>query len=216
MTRILGIVGSPRKGSNSTALLEQILAGAEAEGAGVEVIEPAKLEIAPCRACANCSRGGCCNVKDDFQGVYDEILACDALVLATPVYFGAVSAQVKPLIDRCESFWTATYAQKDPLPPAPSGRRRQGVLIATAGQDREIMFKGPRVTFEFLMRSMQGQVYGELCYGDLDERGAIRRNAMAMARAQEMGRRLALGLEPEGGRPAMTAGTGPSLEGTRR
>jgi hypothetical protein len=60
------------------------------------------------------------------------------------------------------------------------------------------MFDGARVTFKYLMRSLQGQVYVELLYGGYDERSAILRNPVAMKRAYNVGRRLALGLEPEG------------------
>jgi hypothetical protein len=66
------------------------------------------------------------------------------------------------------------------------------VLVATAGQDQEIMFTGPRITFDFLMRSLQGVVLGELLYGGLDSPGAIRSNEPAMSRALEVGRKLVL------------------------
>lgn len=188
--RILGIVGSPRKRSNSTALLEQLLAGARAAGAETEVIVPWKLKIGPCLSCDGCAGDGVCIVKDDYQYVYDRILACDGLVLATPVYFGAVSAQAKLLIDRCECFWNRTYTLNEPLSHGPAGSKRRGVLIATAGQDREIMFSGPRVTFCFLMRSLKGDFFGELLYGNLDEAGAITQNAEAMDKAFAMGQAL--------------------------
>jgi multimeric flavodoxin WrbA len=191
--KILGIKGSPRKRANSTALLKQLLSGAASEGAETQIITPWDLEIAPCTACDGCFKTGRCTVKDDFQFVYNQILDCDALVLATPVYFGAVSAQIKPLIDRCQCFWARRYKLQAPMPPGPTGSRRQGVLIATAGQDRAIMFDGPRVTFEFLMRSLQGEVYAKLLYGGFDEQDAIRKNTLAMERAYETGRRLALG-----------------------
>jgi multimeric flavodoxin WrbA len=189
--RILGIRGSPRKGSNSTALLEYLLAGARSEGAETQIITPWRLKIKPCLACDGCVDDGLCIVPDDFQSVHAQILDSDALVVATPVYFGAVSAQLKSLIDRCESFWNQTYILKEPVPPGPAGGRRRGVLIATAGQDREIMFTGPKVTFDFLMRSLQGEVFGELLYGAMDEPRAIAQNETAMARAFAMGQALA-------------------------
>lgn len=195
---VLGVRASPRRRANSTALLHQVLAGAESVGAETEIITPGDLNLAPCLACNGCRTDGRCIIQDDFQGVYDQILACDALVLATPVYFGAVSAQAKLLIDRCESFWTMTYELRRPVPPGPAAARRRGVLVATAGQDREIMFAGPRVTFDFLMRSLQGEVFAELLYGGLDQQQAICQDGMVMARAFETGRRLALGLQPEG------------------
>lgn len=190
--KVLGIAGSPRKRANSTVLLRQVLTGAETGGAETELIRPNKLNIAPCLACDGCLKNGRCTVNDQFQAVYDQILACDALVLATPVYFGAVSAQVKVLIDRCESFWKMTYVLGTPMPPGPAGRSRRGVLIATAGQARDIMFAGPRITFDFLMRSLQGEVVAELLHGGLDEPGSIRRDTVAMAEAFEAGKRLAL------------------------
>ena len=189
--RILGIKGSPRNGSNSTALLEKLLDGARSEGAETQVIIPWRLEIKPCLACDGCVDDGLCMVRDDYQGVHAQILASDALVVSTPVYFGAVSAQLKSLIDRCESFWNQTYILKEPLPPGPAGGRRRGVLIATAGQDREIMFAGPKVTFDFLMRSLQGEIFGELLYGEMDEPGAVAQNETAMAQAFAMGQALA-------------------------
>lgn len=190
---VLGIVGSPRRRANSTVLLRQVLAGAEVGGADTQIIRPSQLNIAPCLACDGCLRNGRCTVDDEFQVVYEKILGCDALVLATPVYFGAVSAQVKVLIDRCESFWKMTYVLGAPVPPGPAGSPRQGVLVATAGQARDIMFAGPKITFDFLMRSLQGQVFAELLHGGLDEPESICRNAAAMAEAFEVGQRLALG-----------------------
>jgi multimeric flavodoxin WrbA len=196
--KLLGIVGSPRKGANSTALLERLLAGAREERAKVRAIRPWEMRIAPCLACDACFKHGRCVVKDDFQSVYDLILGSDGLALATPIYFGAVSAQVKPLIDRCQCFWAMRDVAQATMPPAPAGGQRKGVLIATAAQVRESMFDGARVTFKYLMRSLQGQVYVELLYGGYDERSAILRNPVAMKRAYNVGRRLALGLEPEG------------------
>jgi multimeric flavodoxin WrbA len=196
--KILGIKGSPRKRANSTVLLEQLLSGASDAGAATHIIVPWELDMAPCMACDGCTRKGRCTKKDDFQQVYDQILDCDALVVSTPIYFGAMSAQVKVLIDRCESFWSMTYILKTPMPPGPAGSQRKGVLIATAGQDREIMFQGPKITFDFLMRSLQGKTHAELLYGGLDEQGAIRQDEAAMARAYRIGRQLALQLPPEG------------------
>jgi multimeric flavodoxin WrbA len=194
--KILGIKGSPRKRANTTALLEQLLAGAQAEGAKTQVITPWKMQIEPCVACEGCYKDGRCIVKDDFQLVYDLILDCDALVLATPIYFGTVSAQVKPLIDRCECFWAMRDVVKAAMPPGPAGGQRKGVLIATAGQDLEHMFDGTRFTFEFLMRSLQGEVCAELLHGGYDDQDTIRENSAAMNRAYKVGQRLALGLEP--------------------
>ena len=53
------------------------------------------------------------------------------------------------------------------------------------------MFAGPKVTFDFLMRSLQGEIFGELLYGEMDEPGAVAQNETAMAQAFAMGQALA-------------------------
>lgn len=196
--KIMAIEGSPRRRANSTTLMEQVLAGARAAGAETSVVTPWNLEISPCTACYACNKEGRCTIQDDYQDVYDQILASDAIVLATPVYFGAVSAQVKPLIDRCESFWGMTRHQGVPLPFPPSGMPRKGVLIVSAGQDKEIMFTGPRVTFDFMMRTLQGEIFTELLYGGLNEPAGILENTAAMQRAFETGRDLTLSFHDKG------------------
>ena len=196
--KILAIVGSPRQRANSTTLMEQVLAGAQAAGAETSVVTPWKLNISPCTACYACREDGSCTIEDDYQSVHDQILASDAIVLATPVYFGAVSAQVKPLIDRCESFWGMTRHMGVPLPFPPSGMPRKGVLIASAGQDKDMMFAGPRVTFDFMMRTLQGEIFTELLYGDLNEPAGILENPAAMENAYETGRDLTLSFHVEG------------------
>lgn len=195
--RIVCIEGSPRRGSNSSILLDQVMKGARAGGAETALITPWRLEIRPCLACAGCHRTGRCTLKDDFQAIYDQIVDAEALVLATPVYFGAVSAQAKLLIDRCESFWSLRNVVGEVLPP--SGQPRLGILIATAGKDQERMFRGPRITFDLLMNACQGEVYAELLYGGLDVQRAIQYDGEAMRRAFQAGRSLASNLEERKG-----------------
>lgn len=99
--KILGICGSPR-GSKSTTLrlVGAVLDGAKASGAEVELIDICKLDIKFCNACQVCFKTGKCVHKDDFQGIYEKILAADGIVWGSPNYFFTVTAQIKTLIDR--------------------------------------------------------------------------------------------------------------------
>ena len=99
--KILGICGSPR-GSKSTTLrlVQAVLDGAKASGAEVELIDVCKLDLKFCKACQVCFKTGKCVHKDDFQGVYDKILAADGIVWGSPNYFFTVTAQIKTFIDR--------------------------------------------------------------------------------------------------------------------
>ena len=67
--KILGVVGSPRKGGNTDVIVGQVLAGAASKGAEVERLYLDDLQIRPCRACFNCAETGKCAVEDDFQTV---------------------------------------------------------------------------------------------------------------------------------------------------
>ncbi|MDD1762467.1 MAG: flavodoxin family protein [Methanothrix sp.] len=99
--KILGICGSPR-GSKSTTLrlVEAVLDGAKASGAEFELIDVCKLDLKFCKACQVCFKTGKCVHKDDFQGIYDKILAADGIVWGSPNYFHTVTAQMKIFIDR--------------------------------------------------------------------------------------------------------------------
>ncbi len=98
--KILGIVGSPRIGSNTDVLMERALAGAKAAGADVEKIILDRLEINPCRHCDSCVADGECAQADDMIVLYDKIRQADGLVLGTPIYWWGPTAQMKAFLDR--------------------------------------------------------------------------------------------------------------------
>jgi len=71
--KVLGIVGSPRKGGNTDALVEEVLEGARSKGAETEKIYLDDLKIRPCDACELCSENGKCVIEDDFQFIFQKI-----------------------------------------------------------------------------------------------------------------------------------------------
>ena len=99
--KILGINGSPRGSKSQTLILvKAVLEGAKASGADVELVDVCKLRIDYCNACDVCYAKGKCIHEDDFEGLYRKMLDSDGLILASPVYFRSVTAQLKTLIDR--------------------------------------------------------------------------------------------------------------------
>ena len=99
--KILGICASPR-GSKSTTLrlVQALLKGAKEAGADVELVDVCDLDIKFCNACQVCFKTGECVQKDDFQGLYEKMLAADGMVWGSPNYFHSVTAQMKTIIDR--------------------------------------------------------------------------------------------------------------------
>lgn len=98
--RIVAIYGSPRQKGNTSLLLERAVQGARDAGAHVDEVFLRDLKISPCLEIYGCKESGRCVIKDDFQAVYDQLLACRGLILASPMFFYAVSAHTKILMDR--------------------------------------------------------------------------------------------------------------------
>lgn len=98
--KILILSSSPRKGGNSDALCDAFAKGALEAKHEIEKIRVAEKKIKYCTACYACGESGKCVQKDDMALILDKMVAADAIVLATPVYFYSLCAQLKALIDR--------------------------------------------------------------------------------------------------------------------
>ena len=102
--KILAISASPRKGGNSDVLCDEFLKGAAESGHEVWKIRLAEKRIAPCLACYGCAETHVCVRNDDMAEVLEALKAADVIVLASPVYFYSVCAQMKTMIDRFCAF----------------------------------------------------------------------------------------------------------------
>ena len=98
--KVLIISSTPRKGGNSDILCDAFAKGAREAGNNVEKVRIADLSIGYCTGCYACQKTGKCAIKDDAQSVIDKMMAADVIVLASPVYFFSISAQLKALFDR--------------------------------------------------------------------------------------------------------------------
>lgn len=148
---VLIISASPRKHGNSDLLCDQFLAGAQEAGHQAEKIFLRDRKINYCLACDACKKnGGICAQKDDMAGILDKIIAADVLVLATPVYFYTMNAQMKTLIDR-------TVAKYPSL-----GTKDVYIIIAAADSSKEAM-----------ERTIEGFRGFFACFSDMTEKGII-------------------------------------------
>ncbi|WP_148372453.1 flavodoxin family protein [Bacteroides bouchesdurhonensis] len=100
--KVLILSSSPRRGGNSDRLCDEFLKGAEAAGNDVEKIFLKDKQINYCTGCSVCSMyGKPCPQKDDAADIIEKMIGADVIVMATPVYFYTMCAQMKTLIDRC-------------------------------------------------------------------------------------------------------------------
>ena len=186
-TKIVVLLGSPRKKGNSATLAQQVISGAEAEGAQVESFFLHGMNIQPCNACDACLKTTepDCIVDDDMQMLYPKLRQADAIVLASPIYWFTVSAQAKLFMDRCYAFegpgrnlladkrfaYVLTYGDSDPF--------NSGAVNALR-------------TFQDGMRYIGAEIAGTV-YGSASKPGEIARNEALMDKAFRLGQRLAAG-----------------------
>lgn len=186
--KVLGIMGSPRKRGNTDLLLDEALRGARSGGAEVEKIVVDDLNIAPCREYYGCFKDGKCVIKDDMEGIYPRLLEADIVILASPIFFYGLSAQVKALVDRCQALWARKYVLKQAGRPG-----RKGVLIAVGATRGKRLFEGPVLTARYFFQAIDVEYGGELLVRGVDKRGEIKEHPTALREAFELVRGLVQG-----------------------
>jgi multimeric flavodoxin WrbA len=183
---VLGLAGSPRRGGNSELLLDEALAGAREAGAAVEKVALSELCLSPCTACGACDRTGRCPIADDMQEVYERLLACTALVFATPIYFYSVTAWAKAVIDRTQALW----AQKYILKSVPAAATKKAALIAVGATRGKSLFDGPQLTMKYFFDAAGFACSDSLLLKGMDGKGAVLEFPEYFRQAREMGRSL--------------------------
>lgn len=185
--KVLGIMGSPRLEGNSDLLLDEALRGARSQQATVEKLVVDKLNITPCRECHGCLKDGNCVIKDDMVGVYPKLLDADGIIVASPIFFYGVSAQLKALIDRCQALWARKYVLKQTL----TDSVRKGAFITVGATRDERLFDGPKLTIKYFFRTINVEYMDEILIRGVDKRGEIKEHPTALSDAFELGSRLA-------------------------
>lgn len=137
--KVLCLLGSPRKGRNSATVAGWVASEAAALGAEVETVYLNGLTYRGCQGCYACKRDSeSCVVRDDLAEVLAKAAAADALVLASPVYYGDVSAQMKGFIDRTFSWLVPDYPFTEEKSRLGTGKKL--VMVLTQGHPDESLF----------------------------------------------------------------------------
>jgi multimeric flavodoxin WrbA len=189
VSRVLAVYGSPRRKGNTSILLNRSVQGALDAGAQVEKVILTDLKMSPCLEIYGCKETGRCVIQDDFQNVYDQLLACDGLMLASPIFFYAVSASTKILMDRCQSFWVkkhwidkVQYGQWEP--------KRKGLFISAGATKGKKLFDGTLLTVKYFFDVLNAELWKALLYRELDFEGDVLKHPEYLKEAYEAGREL--------------------------
>lgn len=193
MTSILAIYGSPRRKGNTTLLLKRAVEGAREAGGDVEEIVLRDLKMSPCLEIYGCKETGRCAIKDDFQVVYDKLLACDGLMLASPIFFYTVSAHTKILMDRCQSLWVKRYRlEKAPL--AKKEFKRKGLFICAGATKGKRLFDGVLLTVRYFFDALDMELWKSLLYRELDFEGDVLKHPEYLEAAHAAGKHFSRAL----------------------
>ena len=99
--KIVVLSGSPHRHGSTARLVDCFLKGAEEAGHEAVRFDTAFLNVHPCNACDACQgENGKCVYQDDMQKVAEALAQSDCVVLATPIYYYGINAQLKTVIDR--------------------------------------------------------------------------------------------------------------------
>jgi multimeric flavodoxin WrbA len=189
--RVLGLFGSPRRGGNTEILLEEVLRGAEKEGAKVERLYLSDFTITPCKECHGCDETGNCVILDDMEKIYPKLLEADVVILASPIFFYGVTAWTKALIDRSQALWVRKYLLKEPS-LGKEGKKRKGFFISLGATKGQKVFEGSILTVKYFFDVLNADYAGDLLFRGVEAKGDILKHPEALQQAFEAGRRLVL------------------------
>jgi len=187
--KVLGINGSPRIGGNTDILLDKVLEGARSKGAKTEKVILNNLKFSPCQECENLRDDGSCIIEDDMQPLYRKIEEADGVILASPIFFGSLSAQAKTMIDRFQCIWRAKYVLKIDI----FKKKKKGGFISVEASTREDFFDNAKAIVKNLFKTIDVSYKEELFCSGVDEKGSILKHPEVLKKAFALGERIALG-----------------------
>ncbi len=163
---VLGIQGSPRKKGNTNFLLSTFMGAAQKKGARTHTIDVTKKNILPCKEYTVCEKKGFCPIDDDVRDeIYPLLRQADVVVVATPIFFYNMSAQLKAVVDRCQMFWARKYKLKLKDPGA---NMRRGFLLSVGATKGKNLFEGLQLTTQYFFDAIWAKFEGSLTYRGIE------------------------------------------------
>ena len=179
--KALGIAGSPRANGNTEIITAHTLKAIGEEGIETELVSLSGLDIRPCNACMTCRSEETCPIDDDLWPVYMKMKDADAIIMASPVYFGSTTALLKALMER-----TGYIAYNN---GRPFDRKVGGPLAVArhAGQN----FTVAQITFWFEIMGcfVPGSTYWNVSFGRA--KGEVEKDEEGLRTAWNFGKNVA-------------------------
>ncbi len=176
---IIVLSGSPRKGGNTEQLIDAFVSGAS-KLHNVEVISINDYRVSPCIGCNSCFKreDKSCFQNDDMTSIYSKLMKADMLVIASPVYFYGISAQLKAVIDRCHNPIRDTFSIK------------QTALILVGAATLPELFDSIITQYELCLKFFNLKDSGKILVSGCREKGDVTKTD-ALRQAYELGTSIA-------------------------
>ncbi len=179
--KAIGVVGSPRKGGNTEILTRHTLEAIEEEGLTTELVQLAGLDIRPCNACMVCRKGEeRCPIDDDLFPLYLKLKEADAIILASPVYFGSATALLKAFMER------VGYIAR---PKMVFAGKVGGPLVVARRAGHNFTFAQIMYWFHINNFFMPGSTYWNIAFGR--EKGEVKGDEEGLRTARDFGKNIA-------------------------
>jgi len=175
---IVVLSGSPRRDGNTDKLVDAFVKGAESEGKHVDIFHVADMKIGGCLGCGHCFESkGVCIQEDDMVQILAALRKAEVFVLASPIYFFSVTAQLKLAIDR-------TYAQLRDKPPI-----KQAAMLLTCGANEARITEGAVAMYNNMCNFSKWESAGVIVASGLHAKDEIKgRNELD--KATELGKEI--------------------------
>ena len=173
--KILGIVGSPRRGGNTEVLVDEILSGAEQAGGLTEKVILNELNLKPCQACNSCHKTGKCIQNDDMSLLEEKMENSHIWVLGTPIYWWGPTSQFKIFLDRWYGANNVSF------------KNRRVILVIPLGGGHEHYARHTIGLFEDVFDYLNMELFEKLIAPGVMKRGAVSKNKSLMEKAYRVG-----------------------------
>lgn len=148
--KVLVLMTAGTRHGNTDRLTDACIRGMVEKGHSITKVYLGSMHMSGCRGCGACQRNGNrCVVQDDMQEIYPLFAECDTLVIASPLYFGTITARLKSFIERLYAIST-----EDKYP------EKETVLLMTAGDDKEDTFNQALAYFHIISGILGGHEAG--------------------------------------------------------
>lgn len=166
---VLGLQGSPRKKGNTNYLISAFMDAARKAGARTVMIDVTKKNVIPCKEYTVCEKKGFCPIDDDVKDeIYPLLRQADVVVIASPIFFYNMSAQLKAVVDRCQTFWAKKYKLKL---KDPAVKMRRGFMLSVGATKGKNLFEGLQLTTQYFFDAIDAKFEGSLTYRGIEGPG---------------------------------------------